>query len=1268
MKNLYYILFFLLFSFVGCDIAFAQSSEISLHWGTPVSESDTDNIQVTFLQCEEANINEQGLPNITRYFPLLSGITSVSGILSKETYEPLTVAETEAIKNTNLPSEIILDCDLARERKKPVALINFIPLRMNPHTGKPEKLVSCTITLSVLKDKGAKKSDGRIYAAHSVLASGNWYKIGVKQSGICRITYSDLTNMGINPAGIDPRNLRIYGNGGGMLPERNSGQRQDDLTENAIEVVGEADGSFDAGDYILFYAKGPLVWNYNSSNKCFEHTSHLYTDMACYFITADLGPGRRLAIEANTTQEVSDIVNQFDDYAVYEKDLENLIKSGRQWFGESFDLQTNYTFSFNFPNIVIGSDLIFRSNFVARSLETSSFSLSTSGNTWSVPIDYISNVPNNPYAKSSLRIHTIPATESALSIRVNYIKPQSGSLGWLDFIEVNARRNLTFTGGQMLFRDSRSAIPGHITQYQLAGATSAVKVWEVTDPLNVAAVETKMQGNNLTYSLPSDSIREYAAFDGTSFIPFSLSGKVSNQDLHSQRRINLLIICPKVFTDQANRLATYHAAVDGLRSLVVDPQLIYNEFSSGVQDITAIRDYIKMLYDLGEGSDTLSYVLLFGDGSYDNLNRISENTNFIPTYQSEESFHPVNSYVTDDYYGFLDDGEGDGAYDMLDVGIGRLPVKTEDEAIHAVDKILHYDSHSRDVMGDWRNVICFVADDEDDNSHIDQAEQLAAFINSSQSNYIIDKIYLDAYPQISGPGGQRYPDVNNAINQRVEKGALIVNYTGHGGEVGWAHERILEVSDINSWDNFNHLPVFLTATCEFSRFDDPGRTSAGELVFLNPLGGGIAMFTTTRATYGSPNFSLNKSFYRYAFDTDQNGEHLRMGDLLLKSKRESGSDPNGKKFILFGDPALRMAYPQLKVETDSINRRPVADGVDTIHALSHVVITGRITDLSGQTVNGYNGTITPSVFDKVTSLSTLANDGGSKYAFNLQKSILYKGIAEVKNGLFSFSFIVPRDIAYQFDFGRISYYASDSNTDASGSFKNIIVGGFSEGIQMDEQGPFINMFMNDDRFVSGGITDENPILYARITDENGINTLGNGIGHDIVAVLDDKTDKPFILNDYYQAETNTFRAGHVNFPLFNLSPGLHTLTLRAWDVFNNSSQAYTEFLVKPSSSFTIGDISNYPNPFSDHTFFTFEHNQPDNEMKVNIDIYNLSGQRMKTLVGINVAGGYKADPISWNGTSDNGSLLSSGMYIYRISVTKADGQLQRGSGKLAISR
>jgi hypothetical protein len=1270
MKHYIHLLIITLFSLVYSGYASAQTLDISLHWSAPLVDPFADSNPVISLNCEGAATDEQGLPLVIRNFPLTAGADSLRATIGNAVFEPLTTQELAACRTMSLPATIDLQCNPGWDRKGPLAQLRFVPLRKNAETGEFEKLISCTVMFTAYQGKLLKSATKRNYAPHSVLSTGNWFKIGVTSSGICRITASELSAMGLNPATIDPRNIRIYGNGGGVLPENNSVVRKDDLAENAIEVIGEADGTFDAGDYIVFYAQGPVVWQYNAAEKRFEHSPNLYSDMACYFITADMGPGKRIGVQANSELNATDVVTQFDDYAVHEKDDYNLIKSGRQWFGDFFDVQTSYNFNFSFPGLVAGSEVNLRSRLIARSTQSSSFTFTVAGNTWPVAMDRISTAPNSPYASASPNTRTLAASGSSVDVNIRYNKTQSSATGWLDYLEVNVIRSLAFQGGQMLFRDSHSAVNGHVAQYILSDAGSPVSIWEVTDPGNAVKIAATLSGNNLNFRLASDSLREFAAFDGSSYVPVQFIKKINNQDLHAMRGYKMLIISPEVFREEAIRLATYHANVDGLSTMVIDPELIYNEFSSGVQDISGIRDFIKMLYDVGTGSDTLGYVLLFGDGSYDNKNRIENNTNFIPTFQTEESLHPVNSLVTDDFYTYLDNGEGNGAYDVADIALGRLPVKTAEEARQAVDKIIHYDTHSAQLMGDWRNVICFVADDDEErtNDHIRTSEQLAIQINNMQNAYITDKIYLDAYPQVSTPGGKRYPEVNKAINARVDKGALIVNYTGHGGEVGWAHERVLEVSDIMSWRNYDRLPVFLTATCEFSRFDDPGRTSAGELVFLNPLGGGIALFTTTRPTYGTPNASLNRSFYNYAFRTNDEGEHLRMGDLLLITKRESGSDPNGKKFILFGDPALRMAYPELKVETVSVNDRNVDAGADTVRALSHVQVEGKITGPDGQIVTGFNGMVIPTVFDKPLNLLTLGNDGGSKFPFTLQKNALYKGQVEVKNGLFSFNFIVPRDIAYQYGFGRISYYASASGQDAAGTYRNIVVGGFDENILPDFQGPTVSLFMNSESFVPGGITDENPSLFARIYDENGINTLGNGIGHDIVAVLDNAMDEPYLLNDYYQAETNTFSTGHVRYPFFNLAPGLHSLMIKVWDVYNNSSEAYTEFMVNPSTSFTINAVSNYPNPFSDQTYFTFEHNQPLQSLNIEIDIYNLSGQLMATVISSQAAGGYKAEPVQWNGNTAGGVPLRAGMYIYRVTATTADGRQQSGAGKLAITR
>ncbi|HOW26271.1 MAG TPA: type IX secretion system sortase PorU [Bacteroidales bacterium] len=1164
--------------------------------------------------------------------------------------------------------EITVRSVVTYEKKKPFLTYSFIPVRKNPWLGIYEKLTSFQVeVISGPSPASIRQASSRTYSASSLLASGNWYKFAVKETGIHKITYSQLTEMGIAPSSIDPRNIRIFGYGGRMMPENSSEARYDDMLENSIYISGEEDGRMDPQDYILFHGEGPVTWTYDYFSEAFEHTNHLYADESCYFITCDLGPGKRIKPLESTSEPATETVNSFNDYASHEIDDVNLVKSGRVWLGETFDVVTEYQFPFEFPNIDKSTPVKLKTHLVARSTISSSFRIQAADQSQVVNISAILSSYNSLYAREAITTTEFLPLTPQVDVSIKYNKTTATSIGWLNYIEINARRALSFTGNQLAFRDARSSGPGRVAEYTLSDASSAVTIWDVTTPYDIREVKAKSGGTNLTFRLPSDTIRQFVAFTGNDFPSVSFIQKVDNQNLHAIGKVDYILITPEEFLETCNRLAQFHIERNGLIAVVVLLPQIYNEFSSGMQDITAIRDFVKMLYDRsGEGNEP-RYLLLFGDGSYDNKNRLSGNTNLVPTYQSAESFSPVISYVTDDYYGILDDGEGTGENDMLDIGVGRLPVATIEEATVAVDKIFHYATSSSKVMGDWRNVVTFVADDEDSNIHLDDADNLAIYVDSNYTDYNVNKIYLDSYTQVSTPGGQRYPDVNAAINDQVEKGALIINYTGHGGEVGWAHERVLEVADINSWINYDRMPVFVTATCEFSRFDDPARTSAGEFVFLNRAGGGLALFTTTRATFGSPNYSLNKSFYSYAF-RKIDGHFPTMGDIILYSKRQSGSDNNGRKFVLLGDPAQRLAYPEYDVVATAINSRPTSGQPDTISALSTVSITGEIRDAQGRIMPGFNGTLNTTVFDKPQTVTTLGNDGGSTRGFDVQKSILYKGKSTVVDGIFEFSFIVPKDIAYKFDFGKISFYAEDGACDANGYFSDIIIGGFDEAASADTAGPSIDLYMNNVYFRNGGITDQNPVLLALVDDESGINTVGNGIGHDIVAILDENTDELKVLNDYYQANLNTYRSGVITYPYFNLSEGSHHIRLKVWDAFNNSSEAIIHFVVKNSDDMVMEDPLNYPNPFTDRTWFTYEVNHVSEGMEVGIFIYDLVGQLVMEIHREENGNGYRPEPIMWDGNDQHGNPLRGGLYIYRIRIRDNTGAVSETSNKLVIIR
>ncbi|MCK9401036.1 MAG: type IX secretion system sortase PorU [Bacteroidales bacterium] len=1224
-----------------------------------VNEEET--AMMAYFEGAQYTDESGGLPLYSENFPLPAMTSGISAHIENMVFDvaPEGFAKINGIDLVKL--EIELSAGISYERKRPYAGISFIPVRKNPYNGQFEILISFDIIITSTQGIAAAREFAGNYATVSVLATGEWYKISVIQTGIHQITYGDLQNMGINPSSIDPRHIRLYGNGGGMLSESLTDYRHDDLAENSIFVAGESDGHFDQQDYILFYGESPHKWKYQAFGQAFNHEQNIYSDSTCYFLTTDLGPGKRVSGQPSFTEPPNAYVTKFTDYACHEKDLFNLVNTGRVWYGEVFDVSTTYDFNYSFPDIDVTSPAYFRAYVAAKSKVATSFKF-FNGNDQVMSAN-ISSLPlsSDTFARAYIGSEWFTPSSGDINIRITYQKIISTSLGWLNYFEINVTRNLVFSGAQMSFRDPASVAPGTIAEFTLGNAGQNVRVWNVTDPTNALRVETVQSGGSQVFRLPHDTLSEFIAFDGSSYLPVMFVKKVENQNLHGAGPREMIIITNSLFREQAERLAAYHAAADGLSVLVTDIGQVYNEFSSGAPDLTAIRDFMKMLYDSAPEGEEPEYLLLFGDASFDYKDVKEKNSNLVPTWEDDESLTIVYSIATDDYFGFLD-GPGDN---LLDIGIGRFPVQTIEQATVAVDKVIHYATNSSIVMKDWRNYICFVADDEDANLHLNQAEEMSVFIDTNYGVYNVDKIYVDAFPQISTPGGQRAPEVNKAINNRIDKGCLIMNYTGHGGEVGWGHERFLENSDINSWTNYDRMPIFITATCEFSRYDDPDRVSAGEYAYLNPKGGAIAMFTTARATFGGSNFNLNTALFDIMFE--RNGDEFYcFGDLIRLAKNQGGVVDNDKKFILLGDPALHLAYPRHEVVTTRINGEDISSMPDTLKALSKITVEGEVL-LASKGSGGFKGTIYPIVFDKPSRITTLQTDPTSHpNTFELQNNILYKGKAQVTDGKFSFTFIVPKDIAYQYGFGKISYYASNDEEDAHGFYRNILVGGFNPSVEPDDTGPAVQLYMNDELFHFGGLTDENPHMLSFVSDNSGINTVGSGIGHDIVAILDGNTEKPIILNDFYEADLDSYTRGTIRYPFHNLEEGLHTLSLKVWDVFNNSGEAYLEFFVIKSEKFIVDELNNYPNPFTEGTTFVFSHNQAEGKLDVSLSVFDLNGQIVKTFEKSIIPAGYRSELIYWNGRDDSGYPLSKGMYIYRIQVRNEAGQTDGKAGKLIL--
>jgi len=736
----------------------------------------------------------------------------------------------------------------------------------------------------------------------------------------------------------------------------------------------------------------------------------------------------------------------------------------------------------------------------------------------------------------------------------------------------------------------------------------------------------------------------------------------------------------------AIELASFHQANDGLICHVVTPNQIYNEYSSGIRDATAIKHFLRMFYVRAGVDPNLipRYCLFFGDATYDSRNRLGHSMSFIPTYESTESLSITGTYATDDYFAILSDNGAMNNFDLMDIAIGRLPVSSLSEANDMVTKIKGYslvsttnqnntscsNAESNATLNDWRNIVCLISDDEDGNVYFKDTEEMADTILVNNKSMNIVKLHMDAFLETTTPGGDENKGCEEAIQQRVEKGAFLVNYIGHGGETGWAHERILRVPTIRNWNNGVKLPVFMTATCEFSRYDDHDRTSGGEYVLLNPDGGGIALFTTTRLVYNSSNKRLNKHFHSTIYDK-VDGVPQRIGDVYLETKdlyvQNGGGDVNFRKFALLGDPAVRLALPQHQIVTDSINGVSITAAIDTMKALSVVTIVGHIEDFTGQISTSFNGVVYPTIYDKKLSLSTLGNSSGSALEpFETWKNVVYKGKATVLNGVFEFSFVVPQDISFQYGNSRVSYYAENGEEDAQGYNEDAIIGGIDTAAISDGQGPDISLYMNDDSFVSGGVTDEDPDLFAKVFDENGINMVGNGVGHNIEAVIDENTSESIILNDFYEADLDTYKSGRISYPFYDLEEGNHTLSLKVWDVYNNSEKSEIEFVVAKEENFTLDHVLNYPNPFTTRTEFYFEHNQLCDYLDVQIQVFTVSGKLVKSINERVHSEGFRSEGIVWNGRDDYGEKIGRGVYVYKLKVLNESGEKVEKFEKLVI--
>lgn len=1099
------------------------------------------------------------------------------------------------------------------------------------------------------------------------LANGNTYRMAIPKTGIYRLNRAFLTSMGINVADIDPRRIRIFSSEGGMLPQANSAPRSS-LTELAIHVQGEQDGRFDADDFILFYAQSGDKLIADRNRRLLQHEKNLYDDLNYCFLSIGSTNGRRISQQSPST-ESGNVITDFQEFLYYEKDEFNLVNSGRRWFGERFDFLTEHTFRFPAAGWVSGTVVQVQSAVVAQSAIETSFTWQLNGQ--ELGSRRISAVPISTYSRRGTIVeatfNTTPSAAPAnneFAVRLRYDKAgNNAAFGHLDYVSLNFQRRLQLYDNPTFFR-SFTAAEQTASTFRIANASADLQVWDVTDFANPQAIVLRNAGNEAFFDVanPQLQLREYAVFRTEGLPEPRFAGIVARQNLRdAAANPDLLIVTAAQFLSEAQRLATFRQQHDGLAVEVVTTSQIYNEFSSGRQDPTAIRDFVRLRYL--QSQSRLKYLLLFGDASYDYKDRNPNNTNFVPVYESYESLHPIFSFSSDDYFGFLDENEGiweedfGGAYDM-EIGVGRLPAKTLREATIMVDKLIHYTTTS--TLGNWRNRIVFVADDGDFNVHLADSEQLATLVQQRRKSFQINKIYIDAFPQVATPTGRRSPEARDALNRQMADGALMVNYTGHGSETGWASEAVLDIVQINNWTNYNHPPLMITATCEFGRYDNPFLTSGAEFALLNPRGGAIALITTTRPVFSSTNFILNKAFYDAAF-TPINGVMPRLGDIQRQTKNNSINGVVNRNFALLGDPSMRLAYPAQEIV--------LTNAPDTLKALANITLAGEIRK-QGMVDAAFNGILQIEVLEKEFELQTLG-DEDAPAIYRDRPAALFRGAVSVRQGRFTLQFTMPKNINYVFGEGRINAYAMDAtrNTDASGAW-NITVGGTATTVITDNTPPQIRLFMDNEQFQSGGNTQPNTELLAFLQDDSGINISNMGIGQDITATLDGQ--QTFVLNNFYRAVLDDSRRGSLRFPLKGLTKGEHTLRLKAWDIHNNSSEAEIRFVVA-EDPLRVEDVKVYPNPVTaaaNELRWQFRHNRIGADFKATVTVYELTGrlimQQQTDLYNVR----NEQVELIWEEFNQTGRTLAKGIYIYQIMIESlaAEKELASFTGRLAVMK
>ncbi|MGB0788258.1 MAG: type IX secretion system sortase PorU, partial [Marinirhabdus sp.] len=1018
-----------------CTPALAQNRTITLPWAATV----------TALKEQPALPNTAKTPKnalwlhfgddhteYTDQWPATGFAVESSLKVSNIKYGALTAKQKQQVQGRDIPTEFRAAVKSNTARDKIYTLLTATPFVKR--NGTVQRVNSFSISYNETNERGGP---GKFPLSSSVLAQGDFYKFEVDRTGIYKLDSGFLEALGLDTQTINPDNIKIYGDGGQSLPLLNDANTFFDVPENAVQVLGGEDGSFDPGDTVLFFARGPLGF-------VEENDSHInpYSSTSYYYITAAGGPGKRVSPMQEPTGTPNVTLNTFNDRKFHEEDTFSPSLLGRRWYGNAFDIENEQSFTFALPNKVTGSEV----NIVVKASVVSEIptSLSVTINGSNVdPLQFGTTSQSTPL---SIRGNEYTIAAGPEELTVNLVFNNGGNpaaRGFLDYIQINGVCQLVGGENQFTFRNNSATTLSGIGEYVMSGAENTAQIWDITDRGNVTAKLNAENAAQITFKAQLGEFREYVTVNPNDFYaPIRVERpKLLNQDLKGTifkgpsgnfEDIDYLIVAPPFMLQPALRLANHHKNGSNLRVKVVTTDKIYNEFSTGKQDIAAIRNFVKYVYDNGSGdANRLKYLCLMGDASVDYKNRLPNNTNVVPIFHRLGGASSSSSFMSDDFFGYLDAGEGTVATsDRLDIAIGRMVCENVSQANTLVDKVVNYNTKAS--YGNWRNNFILVSDDVDEEYEYEELEvnldRLGDEIAASKPFINVKKIHSDAFKQETSAGGNRYPEVTEAIKNNLEVGALILTYLGHGGEDGLAKEFIYTKGLAQNLQNKNRNACIVTVTCEFTKFDNPLRITAGELTYLNPNGGAIGLMTTTRSISVSGGVEFNDVVAPYLFGFETNFFPTPAEALRLAKNEISRSERRVVFYV--GDPALGLAFPEQRIELTTINDVPVTQATDTLKALSRVKLGGRVTDPNGNLLTNYNGVLGAKIFDKFVERQTLGNDdvrdaNGQLLILNFITlgEGLFNGQASVTNGEFSFEFVVPRDIQVPVGTGRVSLYA-----------------------------------------------------------------------------------------------------------------------------------------------------------------------------------------------------------------------------------------------------